>query len=154
MILSEYAGENPNLPFSFTVLATDISEEVLTMGKNALNHSSRIEPISISLRKKYLMKSKDHNNLIIKITPEIRKLVTFQKLNLMDEDFGLKQTIHVAFCRNVIIYFNKITQEAILNKIIAHLVPQWYLFQGHSESTQGLNLPIKPVHPTIYQKVR
>jgi len=154
MVLMAYAEKHPEQPFDFTILATDISEDVLTMGKKAVYHSSRIEPVPMPLRKKYLLKSRDRSNPIVKIDPEIRKRVTFQKLNLMDRDFGLTPNIQIAFCRNVIIYFNKETQEAILNKIIKCLVPQGYLFQGHSESVQGMTLPLNPIYPTIFQKTR
>mgnify|MGYP003967265843 CR=1 FL=1 len=106
------------------------------------------------LIKKYLLKSRDRSSSIVKMAPEIRKRVTFRKLNLMDRDFRMKDDIHIAFCRNVIIYFNKETQESILNKIIKNLVPQGYLFQGHSESVQGMSLPLKPIHPTIFKKAQ
>jgi chemotaxis protein methyltransferase CheR len=154
MVVNEYAENHPETPFNFSILATDISEDVLSMGRKAVYDTSRVDPVPIALRKKYLLKSKDRSNPIVKIAPEIRKTVSFQKLNLMDKDFGMKQNIHIAFCRNVIIYFNKETQEAILNKITRCLVPQGYLFQGHSESTQGMKLPLNPVQPTIFQKSR
>ena len=154
MVISEYMEKNPNSAANFSILATDISEDVLSMGRKAVYDSSRIEPIPISLRKKYLLKSRDRSSSIVKMAPEIRKRVTFRKLNLMDRDFRMKDDIHIAFCRNVIIYFNKETQESILNKIIKNLVPQGYLFQGHSESVQGMSLPLKPIHPTIFKKAQ
>lgn len=152
MVISEFAERNPDIPFNFSILATDISDNVLDIGKKAIYHESRIEPIPLGLRKKYLLKSKDRNRQIVKIAPEIRQKVTFQKLNLMDRDFGLSHRFHIAFCRNVIIYFEKETQEKLLLKIINNLTPNGFLFQGHSESTQGMNLPLKPVRPTIFQK--
>ena len=152
MVLSEYAEQHPDTPFSYSILATDISENVLDMGKKAVYHESRIEPIPMGMRRKYLLKSRDRSNPIVKIAPEIRQCVSFRKLNLMDQEFNLKQQFHIAFCRNVIIYFDKETQESILGKIIRNLVPRGYLFQGHSESTQGLSLPLKPIRPTVYQK--
>ncbi|MBU2515370.1 chemotaxis protein CheR [bacterium] len=153
MVISEYAENNPETPFNFSILATDISDNVLSMGRKAIYHVSRIDPIPFALRRKYLLKSRDREKPVVKMVPEIRKLVKFEKLNLMDKDFGIKQNIHVAFCRNVIIYFNKEIQETILNKITKCLVPEGYLFQGHSESTQGMRLPLRSVHPTIFQKV-
>ncbi len=152
MVISEFASRNPKIRFNFSILATDISDNVLSMGKNAVYHTSQIDPIPLALRKKYLLKSRDYKKPIVKIAPEIRDKVTFRKLNLMDKDFGIEQNIHIAFCRNVIIYFNKETQEAILGKIISRLVPGGYLFQGHSESTQGMRLPVEPVFPTVFRK--
>lgn len=153
MVIREYAERHPETPFAFSILATDISDKVLAIGKRAVYHSSRVEPVPINLRKKYLLRSQDKSKPIVKIAPEIRQLITFQKLNLMDEDFGLRQQFHIIFCRNVIIYFEKETQEKILRKTIKNLVPGGYFFQGHSESTQGMTLPLKPVRPTIFEKI-
>ncbi len=153
MVISEWAERHPGTPFNFSILATDISENVLDMGKKAMYHNSRVEPVPMDMRKKFLLKSRDRSNPIIKLVPEIRQKVTFRKLNLMDREYGLKQRFHIAFCRNVIIYFDKETQESILGKILSNLVPQGYLFQGHSESTQGMSLPLKPVRPTVFQKL-
>lgn len=152
MVVSEFAEQHPEIPFTFSILATDISENVLDAGRKAVYHTSRIEPISMTLRKKYLLRSRDRNKPVVKMVPEIRQTVSFQVLNLMEPDYGLKQRFHVAFCRNVIIYFNKETQESILGKIISNLVPDGYLFQGHSESTQGMSLPLRPIRPTIFQR--
>jgi len=152
MVISEFVLENPGIALNFSILATDISDNVLALGRRGVYHSSRIEPIPMELRKKYLLRSRDRSNPIVKIAPEIRKRVSFRKLNLMDHDYRLNQKFHVAFCRNVIIYFNKETQEAILGRIIRNLAPDGYLFQGHSESIQGMTLPLKPVQPTIFQK--
>lgn len=88
----------------------------------------------------------------MKIAPQIRQLVSFGRLNFMDDQFGITQKMDIIFCRNVIIYFDKSTQESILKRILHHLNPGGYFFQGHSESIQGMNLPLHQVSPTIYQK--
>ena len=154
MVLMNYAENNPETPFTFSILATDISEEVMLKGRLAVYDSTRVEPVPMALRRKYLLKSKDRRKSLVRLVPEIRRLVEFQRLNLMDRDFGLKQDIHIAFCRNVIIYFNKATQESILSRIIRYLVPGGYLFQGHSESIHGMDLPVQGIYPTIFQKLQ
>jgi chemotaxis protein methyltransferase CheR len=68
------------------------------------------------------------------------------------ENFALNETMDIVFCRNVIIYFNRETQEKILQKICNHIRPQGHLFMGHSESLVGQNLPVVQVAPHIYQK--
>ncbi len=86
-------------------------------------------------------------------TPELRKAVRFERLNFMDKDYGLTKQVDAIFCRNVLIYFDHPTQKAILNKLCRCLKKGGFFFQGHSESTQGMDLPLKSVAPTIYQRI-
>ena len=152
MVLSEYALAHPEFSAGYSILATDISTRVLQMAKNAVYHTDRIAPITQPLRKKYLLRNKDKNNPVVRIVPELRNQVTFGRLNFMDEDFGLREQLDIIFCRNVIIYFDKETQERLMNKFCRYLVPGGYLFLGHSESQHGYNLPLVQVSPTVYQR--
>ena len=73
-------------------------------------------------------------------------------LNFMDADFGLSQKADVIFCRNVIIYFDRATQEQIIQKLAAQLVFGGYAFVGHSETLHDMDIPLAPVAPAIYRK--
>lgn len=152
MVLSEYARMYSEFSAGYSILATDISTRVLQMAKNAVYHEDRIAPITGPLRKKYLLRSKDRNNPVVRIVPELRSKVTFGHLNFMDADFGLRETLDIIFCRNVIIYFDKETQERLMQKFCRNLVPGGYLFLGHSESLHGYDLPLVQVAPTVYQR--
>lgn len=153
MVVNEFLDNNPNLNIDFSILATDISVDVLKTAKNAVYHEMRIAPVPLQMRKKYLLRSKNRHNKTIKIGPELRRKVVFGKLNFMDSNFGIKQPLDIVFCRNVLIYFDKSTQEKILQKICRYINIEGYFFQGHSESTQNMQLPLKSVFPTIYKKV-
>jgi len=153
MVISEFMDKRPDLRFSFSILATDISSEVLRTARKAVYHEIRIAPVSMALRKKYLLKSRDKSRKVVKIAPELRQKVQFGKLNFMDKDFGIQKPMDIVFCRNVIIYFDKPTQTHILTKLCRHLPTGGYFFQGHSESIQGMDLPLKQVFPTVYRKV-
>jgi len=83
----------------------------------------------------------------------LRRLVEFRRLNFMDADYGLQEKVDAIFCRNVIIYFDRPTQERILGKLASHLVPQGYMFVGHSETLHDMNLPLAPVAPALYRRV-
>jgi chemotaxis protein methyltransferase CheR len=150
MVLSEFAEKNPHLHFAFTILATDISTKVLDRAKTAIYDHERIEPMTTAMRKKYLLRSKDKNNMV-RIVPELRNKVRFRRLNFMDGDFGFREQVDVIFCRNVVIYFDRPTQEILLNKFAKHLIPGGYLFMGHSETLSGLKVPFVQVAPTIYR---
>ncbi|MEO5359803.1 MAG: protein-glutamate O-methyltransferase [Nitrospirota bacterium] len=150
MVLSEY-GERAGGRFSFIIIATDISTKVLDKAKEAIYEAEKIEPVAMPLRKKYLLKSKDPAKQLVRIVPELRRCVRFRRLNFMDDDFGFRETMDVVFCRNVVIYFDKPTQERLLKKFARYLNPGGYLFMGHSETIGGLNVPFTQVAPTIYR---
>ncbi|MBU2511796.1 chemotaxis protein CheR [bacterium] len=154
MVISDFFEKNRLSSIKLSILATDVSQEVLQIAKAAVYPEIRAIPIPQHLKKKYLLKSKSRENKQIKIAPEIRRLVTFGKLNFMDSNYGFVDKFEIIFCRNVIIYFDKITQNRILSNIISHLVTGGYFFQGHSETIQGIDLPLKQLSPTIYIKDR
>ncbi|MBF0516479.1 MAG: protein-glutamate O-methyltransferase [Nitrospirae bacterium] len=151
MVLSEYGERAGGGRFSFSIIATDISTKVLDAAKAAIYDAEKIEPVPMPLRKKYLLKGKDPSKQLVRIVPELRRCVRFRRLNFMDDDFGFRETMDIVFCRNVVIYFDKQTQERLLTKFARYLNPGGFLFMGHSETIGGLNVPFAQVAPTIYR---
>ncbi len=149
MVLNEFAEKHHG--FDFSVLATDVSTRVLETAKRAIYEQDRTTTIPTGLKIKYLMRSKDREKRLIRIVPELRPLVGFRRLNLM-EDFGMREPMDIIFCRNVIIYFNRITQEKLLKRICDHLRPGGYIFMGSSENLVGFDIPLEHVCSTIYRK--
>lgn len=149
MVLSEFAESQPG--FKSSILATDISTVVLSKARNAIYAEDRVDTIPLQMKRKYLLKSKDANKPLVRITPELRSMIKFRRLNFMEE-FGLNEMMDIIFCRNVIIYFDKPTQERLLNRFCRQLVKGGYLFLGHSETLSGLDVPLKPVASTVYRK--
>lgn len=152
MVLSDYK-ETIGRNFRFFILATDISTRVLHVAQKGVYEESKTEAVPQNMKKSYLLRSKDRTKGVVRIVPELRELVHFRRLNFMDEDFGFREKMDIIFCRNVIIYFDRHTQEKLLNKFATHLNPGGYLFMGHSETLSGMNLPYRPVGPTVYRKV-
>jgi chemotaxis protein methyltransferase CheR len=150
MVLSEFARENRD--FSFQVLATDISTNALDRGRRAVYPEERISPVPQEYRKRYLLRSKDRSANLVRVKPELRKSVTFHRLNLMHDEYGIRDRFELIFCRNVIIYFERPTQYRLLRHLYDYLVPGGYLFLGHSETLTGMDLPLQTVAPTIYRK--
>jgi chemotaxis protein methyltransferase CheR len=150
MVLSEYAQGHAG--FRFGVLATDLSTAVLDKARAGIFKSEVVTPVPVNLRKKHLMRSRDPAADVVRIVPELRAKVEFRRLNFMDEDYGLSETPGVIFCRNVIIYFNRQTQERLLRKLVHHLAPGGYFFAGHSESLQSMDLPLVSAGPSVYRK--
>ena len=104
------------------------------------------------MRSKYLLKNRDRNNPLVRIAPELRSRISFGRLNFMDETFGLREPVDIIFCRNVIIYFDKPTQERLMAKFCRHLRPGGFVFLGHSESLHGYDVPLSQIAPTVYRK--
>jgi chemotaxis protein methyltransferase CheR len=150
MVLSEHAERN--IRFHFRVLATDISTVVLEQAERAVFRSELVQPVPAELRRRYLLRSKDPQNRLYRVVPELRRMVEFRRLNLMDSNFGIEEPVDVIFCRNVIIYFDPPTRARLLQRFTRQLRPGGYLFLGHSETLHGLDVPLIPSGPTVYRK--
>jgi len=150
MVLSEFAEKKPD--FRFSILATDISTKILETARVAIYPEDRTDTISLSLKKKYLLRNKNPALSVVRINPQLRSLVSFRRINFMDDDFGIAEKMDIIFCRNVVIYFDKQTQQILMRKFHRQLRPGGYLFIGHSETLNGLDVNFKPVASTVYRK--
>jgi chemotaxis protein methyltransferase CheR len=151
MVLHEFASVTPG--FDFQILATDISTRVLETACLAIYPEERIAPVPGHLKRKYFLKSRDRSVPNVRIVPALRHKVQFRHLNLMADDFGIREQIDIIFCRNVIIYFDRPTQQRVLRHLCQHLAADGHLFLGHSETLEGLDLRLKGVCPTVYRKI-
>ncbi len=136
----------------FGILATDISKSSLDTARTAIYPEHRIEPVPLSIRKKYFLRSRNPAESLVQMGSGLRDRVRFTSLNLMNRDFRIQQKMDVIFCRNVLIYFNTDTREKLIQRFEKQLVPGGYLFVGHSESLNGLDTNMKPVSPMVYRK--
>lgn len=150
MVLSEYAAAHPG--FHFRILATDISTAVLEKAEIGVYTPESVAPIPLALKRKYLLRSRDPQCSRVRVAPELRRLIEFSRLNFMDSDYMLEKRFDAIFCRNVLIYFDRATQQSILSKLVHNLRPWGYLFVGHSESLHDMDLPVVPVAPALYRK--
>ena len=152
MVLAEFSEKyiQRDIQHSFSILATDISTSVLDVAKRAVYSEAKIAPVPMEMRRKYLLRSKDSYRKDVRIVPLLRSMVRFRQLNLVD-DLGMHESKDVIFCRNVIIYFNRETQQRLLARLCAQLLPGGYIITGHSETLNGMNLPVTQMAPTIHQ---
>ncbi|MBF0400322.1 MAG: methyltransferase domain-containing protein [Magnetococcales bacterium] len=144
MVLQEFSSHYPGIPFKAKVLATDVSSRALTTAASAVYGMAKVSPISLEMKQKYLLKSREPARRLVRIVPEVRAMVKFRRLNIMDADFGLREQMDVIFCRNVIAHFDRPTKEKLVNKFCHYLSPGGYLFMGHSEDLGGLKIPVVP----------
>jgi chemotaxis protein methyltransferase CheR len=151
MVLSEFRERHHG--FAFEILGTDISTDVLDKALKGVYAEEKAAPIAPALRRKYLLKARDPAQRQVRIVPELRKLVSFRRLNFLDADYGLREPFDVIFCRNVLIYFDRPTQERLLGRFAGLLESGNFLFLGHSETLLGLSLPLKQMAPSVYRKI-
>jgi chemotaxis protein methyltransferase CheR len=150
MVLSEFA--NSVNGFDFSILGTDISTQVLDRAKRAVYREGETAPVPLEIKKRYLLRSRDRSNRLVRIVPALRSKVRLKRLNFMDAGFDISQSMDVIFFRNVIIYFERPTQEAVIQRMCRHLKPGGYLFTGHSETLHGLDLPLISTANSVYRK--
>lgn len=152
IMLSEFATRC--LGFNFLIAATDISTKVLEVAQRGIYDQAQVSMIPDTLIKKYFMLSKDKSKELVRIVPELRSLVQFKQLNLFDENLVFtSEGVDAIFCRNVLIYFDQVTQRRIVSRLCNCLKPGGYLFLGHSETVHGFDLPVVRVASTIYKKI-
>ena len=116
------------------ILATDIDTQVLETAAAGVYPIERIASLSPARRRRFFLQGTGANAGLCKVKPELRALVEFRPLNLLDDDYGLRGGFAAVFCRNVMIYFDKPTQRAVLARIVPLLAPGAPLYAGHSES--------------------
>lgn len=141
-----------NAGFDFSIFGTDLSTKVLKKAIEAVYPINRVDVIPLDLKKKYLLKSKNKEKNLVKVTTALRKKVTYDRLNFMDADYKVNEMYDLIFCRNVLIYFDRKNQENIINKLCRNLKHGGYIFFGHSESITGIDAPLTHIKPTIFRR--
>lgn len=134
------------------ILATDLDTNVLAKAESGIYSLDRINGLAESRQKKWFRRGTGNQAGLVKISDEIKSLISFKQLNLMGE-WPMKGLFDVIFCRNVVIYFDKPTQRILFQRY-AELLPDFrYLFVGHSESLYKVSTQFKLIGNTIYQNV-
>jgi chemotaxis protein methyltransferase CheR len=152
MVLADLASARSD--FRFSILGTDISTSVLAQAERAVYPVEMIAPVPADKLSRYVMHArKPGTRNEVRIVPELRRLVQFARLNLMDKSYPFDRDVDVVFLRNVLIYFDKKDQEAVITRLVGHLRTGGYLLLGHSESMIGTNLSMRQVAPAVFQKV-
>ncbi len=151
MVFSELACTTPE--FRASILATDICTQALAAATRGIYPESMIAPVPAELRRRYLMRARKGARDRARIVPELRQAVAFGRLNLMHTPYPVDSDMHVVFCRNILIYFDKPTQQKVLEQLCQHLRPGGFLFVGHSETLTGFGLPLRPVATSVFQRL-
>ena len=148
--LLECLGKSPHTDVK--ILATDISTKVLAQANRGIYQAARLEKIETAVVRKYFQRGYNRQEGCFRIKPTLRKMVEFKRFNLM-HPFPFKEAFDLILCRNVMIYFDKRTQQALADKFYDSLRDGGYLFIGHSETLTGISHRFGYVQPSIYQRL-
>jgi len=150
MVLDDYAETNGGPAYG--ILATDLDTDVLATARAGIYPAELVEPVPAPLLRKYVMVPRDPARRDIRMVPALRSAIGFARLNLMDDHYPVGEAMHLIFCRNVLIYFDKPTQRKVVSQLVDCLKPGGYLFLGHSESITGHDLPLTQVANTVFRR--
>ena len=133
------------------IIATDIDTNVLSKAKVGIYPMDRVEKLPQETLKRFFLKGTGNNAGCVQVRKELRDLISFHQLNLLDTRWPISGTFDVIFCRNVMIYFDKDTQYQILKRFAPMLEPHGLLFAGHSESLHHAADFFKLRGQTVYE---
>ncbi|HEY0967465.1 MAG TPA: protein-glutamate O-methyltransferase [Opitutaceae bacterium] len=131
---------------------TDISHRILEKAAAGIYKEETVGRLPPDLIKAYFQQGFGPQAGNYRIKPALREHVTFQQLNLLEGDPAFREPFQVIFCRNVMIYFDRPTQEELVARLTRRLVPGGYLLVGHSESLTNIKHSLKSVQPAVYQR--
>jgi chemotaxis protein methyltransferase CheR len=137
---------------AWRIEATDISTRVLATGRQGIYTEEKISGIDPEVMRRHFQKGVGERAGQFRVKAELRARVNFHHLNLLNPPYPFTHPFHVIFCRNVMIYFDRPTQEALISHLVHCLVPGGYLLVGHSESLGNLKHGLKMIQPAVYQR--
>jgi chemotaxis protein methyltransferase CheR len=132
--------------------ATDISHRILAKARAAIYPEAAIAKIAPPLVRAHFQRGVGPQEGNFRVKPALQAGVTFHQLNLLEGDPPFRDPFQVIFCRNVMIYFDRPTQEELIQRLTRRLVPGGYLLVGHSESLTGIRHSLQMVRPAIYRR--
>ncbi len=134
------------------ILATDLDTAVLEKAREGVYALERVASVEPGRLKRFFLKGKGAREGQVRVRPEVRALVDFRWLNLRETGWEIEGSFDAIFCRNVLIYFDKPTQRAVLERLVARLAPEGLYFAGHSESLLHASDLLAPCGRTVYRR--
>jgi chemotaxis protein methyltransferase CheR len=138
--------------WAIDIVASDLSTKALGRAREGVWSIHHAEHIPLSYRKAYMLRGVRSEEGRMRVVPEIQNLIDFRQINLTDEAL-IAGEFDLIFCRNVLIYFDRPTKDAVVDRLLRRLAPGGLLFLGHAESLTGWSHRVRSVGPTIYAQV-
>jgi len=132
------------------ILATDICTRVLEKARAAVYPIEKAKEIPTDLLRAYMLKGRGDQKGVMKVNPELHRLVRFARVNLHADSYPIMGSFDLILCRNVLIYFDQRSKQKVMAGILQHLSPAGFLIVGHSEHLGSTSPLLKTVAPTVY----
>lgn len=132
------------------ILATDIDTRVLSIAREGIYPIEQLQKVPAELQRRFFLKGEGKNEGFARVREELKRLIAFKKLNLLDAKYPFAGRFDAIFCRNVMIYFDKETQNAVLRRMVPFLKPDGLLFVGHSENFHHASDLLRLCGNTVY----
>jgi len=136
------------------ILASDIDTDMLSHAATGVYTAEALASLPEDLRRKYFLRGYGSCAGSVQVRQELRALVDFRRINLVEESWPVRAQFDAVFCRNVIIYFNQTLQRRIVERLVGYLKPAGTYFAGHSENLYWMRDVVEVVEPTVYRPVR
>ena len=117
-----------------SIMASDLDTNVLATAQKGVYPIERVDKLSPERLRKFFLRGTGAQEGYVSVRPELKNMIQFQRINLLDQSYAVKGPLDVIFCRNVMIYFDKPTQYKILSRFAPLMQPDGLMFAGHSES--------------------
>jgi len=134
------------------VIASDIDTNVIQTAMSGVYKIDRLKGMTEARKKRWFLKGSGRNDGFVKVKDELKEVIEFMQVNLMN-DWPIKDSVDVVFCRNVVIYFDKPTQSKLFDRFANMLPSDGHLFIGHSESLYKICNRFELLGKTIYRKI-
>jgi chemotaxis protein methyltransferase CheR len=143
----------PAAGWQIEVVATDLSNKVLTIARAGLWPIEKSSDIPMVYRKEFMLRGTGTQLGKMKAGPEISAVIKFDRLNLNDPPYPVDGQFDFIFCRNVLIYFDHESKARVVERLLDHLVPDGCLFLGYAETTATLSDRLHSVGPNVYARL-
>jgi len=139
--------------WDFKILASDLSTRVLAKAATGTYDEERVRDLPPEVIKRHFLRGRGASAGLLKVKPHLAAMIQFRRLNLMDDRFPIKSALDLIFCRNVMIYFDRPTQQELVRRFVHLLRPGGYLIVGHSESIVAAGQGLRYIQPAVYAKI-
>ena len=133
------------------ILATDLDTEVLAKGQSGIYAKDRVEGLATPMVKKWFSRGRGENENLVRVSPKLAQMITFKPLNLLHK-WPMRGPFDVIICRNVLIYFDRATQDRLIQRFHTQLRPGGLLILGHSESLSKTQTQFNLLGRTLFEK--
>ena len=151
MTVLDHFGPTSFHGWDIRILASDVDTDVLNHAQKGVYAADRVSDVPREILKRHFLKTSKDPEAPVQIRPELQELITFRRINFIEPQWPINTYFDIIFCRNVMIYFDEVTQDRLLTRFADQLVPRGHLFIGHSESILRLDQVYTSLGTTIYR---